>query len=149
MNSSESLGLQKLVSRADMLVKMKNLHVVLADHVLDRSFDRCRLDGVDRAPGQSQKAIASALDELIRDLVGDFNSLVLDGKTADIDNISTDSTACRRRVSVRDLPGAALRVFPGAALGWVKDGVAGLLALRLVVLRGVGGPDPELLASVG
>ena len=47
MNSSESLGLQKLVSRADMLVKMKNLHVVLADHVLDGSLDRCRLDGVD------------------------------------------------------------------------------------------------------
>jgi len=95
---------------------MENLHVVLADHALDGSLDWCRLDGVDRAPGQAQKTITSVLDELIRDLVGNLNSLVLDGKTADIDNISTDSTACRGRISVRDLPGAALRVLPGAAL---------------------------------
>lgn len=71
------------------------LHVILADHVLDGSLDRRRLDGVDRAPSQAQKTIASALHELIRDLVGDLNSLVLDGETADVDNISTDSTTCR------------------------------------------------------
>ena len=47
MNSSEFLGLQKMVSKANRLVRMKNLHVVLADHVLDGSLDRCRLDGVD------------------------------------------------------------------------------------------------------
>ena len=125
------------------------LHIILADHVFNRSFDRGRLDGVDGAPGQTQKAIAGALHELIRDLVGDLNSLVLDGETANVDNISTDNATCGGLVSVGDLPGAVLRVFPGAALGWVKDGVASLLALSLDVLREVGRPDPELLASAG
>lgn len=71
------------------------LHVILADHVFNRSLDRCRLDGVDRAPGQTQETITGALNELIRDLVGDLHSLVLNSETADVDNIGTDSTACR------------------------------------------------------
>jgi hypothetical protein len=125
--------------------KIENSHVVLSDHVLNRSLDRCRLDGVDRAPRKSQKTIATALHKLIRDLVGDLNSLVLDGETTNGDNISTDVAACRRRISVRDLPGAALGSLPSAALGRVKDSVTSLLALSLDVLGEFGRPDPVLL----
>jgi hypothetical protein len=95
VNSSESLGLQRLVSREDNSDGMRHLHVVLGDHVLNGSLGRCGLDGVDRAPCQAQKTITGALHKLVRDLVGDLNSLVLDGETADVDNISTDSSACR------------------------------------------------------
>ncbi|KAH0373701.1 acid protease, partial [Aureobasidium melanogenum] len=108
--------------------------IILAYHAFDGGTDGCRLDCVDGAPSQAQQTIASALDELSRDLVGDFDSLVLNCQTANGDNVSTDSTACRRLVSVGDLPSAALRVLPGAALGWVKDGVASLNALRLSAL---------------
>ena len=130
-------------------MEIKNLHVILTNHVLDGGLDRRRLDSVDRAPSEAEKTITSALHKLIRDLVGDFNSLVLDGETADGDNISTDVAACRRRVSVRDLPGAALGSLPSTALGWVKDSVTSLLALSLDVLREFGRPDPELSVLIG
>lgn len=136
------------VSKVDTAVETRYSHIVVVYHVLYGSVDRRRLDCVDRAPSQAQKTITSALDELIGDLVGDLDSLVLNCETADGDNISTNSTACRRLVAVRDLPSAALRVLPSAALGWVKDGVSSLSALRLDALIEIGGPDPDRLASL-
>jgi hypothetical protein len=130
------------------VVKIRYVHIVLAYHTLNRRTDRRRLDCVDRAPSQAEKTITSALDELSGDLVGDLDSLILNCETADGDDVSTDSTTCRRLVSVRDLPSAALRVLPSAALGWVKDGMSSLSALRLNALIEIGRPDPDRLASL-
>lgn len=78
-----------------MPLEVQYAHVILTDHVLDWSFDRVGLHGVDGAPSQTQETITGALDELIRNLVGNLNGLVLNGKTSDSDNVCTDSTTGR------------------------------------------------------
>lgn len=89
------LGTVLCISREATPLEVQYAHVILTDHVLDWSFDRVGLHGVDGAPGQTQETITGALDELIRNLVGNLNGLVLNGKTSDSDNVCTDSTTGR------------------------------------------------------
>lgn len=61
--------------------------VVLGDHVLDRSLYRVGSNSIDGAPGEAEETIATVLLKLGRESFGQLDCLVLDDKTANIDDV--------------------------------------------------------------
>jgi len=77
----------------------------LRDHVLDRGLDWGGLDRVDaswersvsgyfeeseeRTPCETQETVAGSLEELVRQLLGELDGLVLDADATDLDGVRT------------------------------------------------------------
>ena len=78
--------------------------VGLGDHVLNGSLHRCWSDSIDRAPGETEEAVASVLLKLGREAFGQLDGLLLDDKAADVDDVCSHCARGRGAISVGNLP---------------------------------------------
>jgi len=111
----------------------------LGDHVLDRRLHRRGSHRVNRAKRETQQTVSRALLELRREILCQFDGLVLDSQTTDSDIVGPDTAGGSGLVAVGDLPGRPRRLVEGARLGRVKDVVGGSAGIRNG-RRKLGGP---------
>lgn len=97
----------------------------MRDGVVEEGLLLVGADSVDGAESKAEKTAGLGVPgELVRDLLGRFNSLVLDSEATDGNGVKIDVAAAAALVTVGDVPSSTGDLLGGGTLGDIVQGLA-------------------------